>query len=149
MCQANKYFQAKTFCRCLSLRTGCLLIALFSDLLGIVALAGFFLSFLDGTHDNMVEEILDVFWGVLHFVAGNCMSYSLLMKSPTPILVYIVTEALFLAFAIIYVPLSFAIDIKMFANLCHGHCVSYWIFICLIFVYLDKRQRLSENPQPE
>ncbi|SPP77275.1 Hypothetical predicted protein, partial [Drosophila guanche] len=76
-------------------------------------------------------EILDVFWGVLHFVAANCLSLSLLMKSATPILVYIVTEALFLAFTIIYVPLSTAMGSNRQVTRHPEHCVLYWIFVCM------------------
>ncbi|XP_034658768.1 uncharacterized protein LOC117895316 [Drosophila subobscura] len=161
MCSANQFFQAKTFCHCLSLRTACIVIALFSDLLGIVSLACFFGSVLDGSNNNTIEEIFDVFWGVLHFVAANCLSLSLLMKSATPILVYIVTEALFLAFTVIDVPLSTAMGSNRQVNRHPEHCVLYWIFVCMTFVllpyflyitisvYLDKRQRLRENPQQD
>ncbi|XP_033238514.1 uncharacterized protein [Drosophila pseudoobscura] len=55
MCQAEQFFQAKHFCRYLSLRSGGLIIALFSDLLAIVSLAGFFRLFFDRTSENMIR----------------------------------------------------------------------------------------------
>ncbi|XP_026848996.1 uncharacterized protein LOC113566648 [Drosophila persimilis] len=156
MCQAEQFFQAKHFCRYLSLRSGGLIIALFSDLLAIVSLAGFFRLFFDRTSENMIRETFAVFWGVLHFVAANCLSVSLIMTSPTPVLVYIVIEGCFLAFTIVYVLQSAVMAIHLNANMCIGNCIVYWIFVGItwvllpyflyitISIYFAKKQRLRD-----
>ncbi|EDW29603.1 GL22903 [Drosophila persimilis] len=74
-------------------------------------------------------ETFAVFWGVLHFVAANCLSVSLIMTSPTPVLVYIVIEGCFLAFTIVYVLQSAVMAIHLNANMCIGNCIVYWIFV--------------------
>ncbi|XP_037718839.1 uncharacterized protein LOC119552944 isoform X5 [Drosophila subpulchrella] len=109
-------WRAQKFCCCISFQIGCAIISFVTFCLCIVHLVEFF----------RVEEIgvaydasdwLNVLWGMLHLVAAMCLSYSLLVqRALISILIYIIIEAVYLIYVIIYTSVSCALGTNTYAN---------------------------------
>ncbi|XP_037718836.1 uncharacterized protein LOC119552944 isoform X3 [Drosophila subpulchrella] len=152
-------WRAQKFCCCISFQIGCAIISFVTFCLCIVHLVEFF----------RVEEIgvaydasdwLNVLWGMLHLVAAMCLSYSLLVRALISILIYIIIEAVYLIYVIIYTSVSCALGTNTYANYSLTYSIVLWIFVVLIcvttiyFLYivtsyyiLRRQQRNDANQQ--
>ncbi|XP_043063632.1 uncharacterized protein LOC122319883 [Drosophila ficusphila] len=158
----NEMWRARRFCYCTSLQIGCTIIAFFTLCLCAAHLVEFFrMRYITDDDDDAFSDWANLLWGALHLVAAMCLSYSVLVqRGCTPILVYIVTETLYLIYVIIYASVSCAQGINIYANHSLPYCISYWVFVfltCVITIYflyiitsyyfLRREQRKTENTQ--
>ncbi|XP_037718838.1 uncharacterized protein LOC119552944 isoform X4 [Drosophila subpulchrella] len=151
-------WRAQKFCCCISFQIGCAIISFVTFCLCIVHLVEFFKE-IGVAYD--ASDWLNVLWGMLHLVAAMCLSYSLLVqRALISILIYIIIEAVYLIYVIIYTSVSCALGTNTYANYSLTYSIVLWIFVVLIcvttiyFLYivtsyyiLRRQQRNDANQQ--
>ncbi|XP_032573574.1 uncharacterized protein LOC116800941 [Drosophila sechellia] len=148
-------WRAENFCFCMKLRIGCTVIAFFTLFLCAAHLVEFF-RLKDPYSFAQASDWFNLLWGLFHMLASLCLSYSVLVGSLLPIWSYIIIEASYLIFIIIYASITCALKINTYVNYGQTYSILYWIliiFICVITTYffwiviscyfLIKQQRLQ------
>nr|XP_036670516.1 uncharacterized protein LOC108005524 isoform X2 [Drosophila suzukii] len=149
-------WRAQKFCCCISFQIGCAIVSFVTFSLCIVHLVEFFRVQDIGV--AYASDWINVLWGMLHLVAAMCLSYSVLVRALISILIYIIIEAAYVIYVIIYTSVSCALGTNTYANYSLTYSIVLWIFVVLICVitmyflyivtsyyFLRRQQRNDEN----